>query len=74
MKIHSLGFTGSEAIIALNNDGNHIICSFTDNTVMVWGSQHGTFEKYNSRGHHIGEFNLDGIQTKPANPSRFIEP
>jgi len=39
------------------------------------GSQHGRLEKYDKRGRHQGEFNPDtGKQTKPADPSRMIEP
>lgn len=44
-------------------------------TIYEWDFQHGAIEKYNKRGKHLGEFNHNsGIQTKPANPTRRIEP
>ncbi|WP_424894287.1 colicin E3/pyocin S6 family cytotoxin [Streptomyces sp. SAI-124] len=40
-----------------------------------WDSQHGTVEKYNKRGKHLGEFDANtGAQTKPANPTRKVTP
>jgi len=42
--------------------------------IYEWDSQHGTLEKYNKRGKHLGEFDPNtGMQTKPANPGRSIE-
>ncbi|SUB34306.1 Colicin-E3 [[Pasteurella] mairii] len=42
---------------------------------MIWESQHGTLEKYNHKGKHLGEFNYKtGEQTKGADPTRRIEP
>jgi hypothetical protein len=32
-------------------------------------TQHGRYEKCNSRGKHQGEFDIDGTQQKPADPS-----
>lgn len=46
-----------------------------DGNVYEWDSQHGRLEKYDKRGRHQGEFDPDtGKQTKPADPSRVIEP
>ena len=43
--------------------------------IYEWDSQHGALEKYNKRGKHMGELNHEtGIQTKPADPSRRIDP
>eukprot|EP01132_Coremiostelium_polycephalum_P000081 gene81-108_t len=42
--------------------------------IYEWDYQHGALEKYNTRGHHLGEFNKDtGVQLKPADPTRRIE-
>lgn len=46
-----------------------------DGTIYEWDYAHGTVEKYDSRGHHQGEFDPDsGKQLKPAAPSRRVEP
>lgn len=46
-----------------------------DGTIYEWDSQHGALEKYNKRGKHLGEFDPQtGLQTKPADKSREIEP
>jgi hypothetical protein len=37
-------------------------------------SQHGCLEVYDSRGKHLGEFDINGVQLKEANPRRRIEP
>lgn len=38
-------------------------------------SQHGTVEKYNKRGKHLGEFDAEtGTQTKNADSTREVEP
>jgi hypothetical protein len=43
--------------------------------IYEWDSQHGAVERYNSRGRHLGEFDPDtGAQTKPADPTRSVEP
>lgn len=43
--------------------------------IYEWDSQHGTVEKYNKRGKHLGEFDPDtGAQTKPADGSRKVTP
>jgi hypothetical protein len=45
------------------------------NNIYGWDFQHGAVEKYDKRGKHLGEFNhITGVQTKPANPTRWIEP
>lgn len=39
--------------------------------IYEWDSQHGTVEKYDAQGKHLGEFNHEsGEQTKPAKPGR----
>jgi len=46
-----------------------------DGTIYEWDFQHGTVEKYNKRGRHLGEFDhLTGVELKPADSSRRIEP
>lgn len=46
-----------------------------DGAIYEWDYAHGAVEKYDSRGHHQGEFDPDdGRQLKPASPSRRIEP
>jgi hypothetical protein len=43
--------------------------------IYEWDSRHGTLEKYNKRGKHLGEFDpVTGKQTKPADKSRNVEP
>ncbi len=43
--------------------------------IYEWDSQHGTVEKYNKRGKHLGEFNPDtGELLKSADKTRSIEP
>jgi Cytotoxic len=43
--------------------------------IYEWDGQHGRLEKYNARGKHLGEYDPEtGIQTKPADPTRTIEP
>lgn len=36
--------------------------------------QHGTLEVYDKTGKHLGEFDRNGKQTKPADPTREVEP
>ncbi|OOG14030.1 colicin E3/pyocin S6 family cytotoxin [Pseudomonas sp. C9] len=44
-------------------------------TIYEWDFQHGAVEKYNKRGKHLGEFDhASGNQTKPADPTRTVEP
>lgn len=43
--------------------------------IYEWDSQHGTVEKYDGRGKHLGEFNpTTGAQTKPADKNRSVDP
>lgn len=43
--------------------------------IYEWDYQHGTVEKYDSRGRHQGEFDPNsGEQTKPRDPNRRVEP
>jgi hypothetical protein len=43
--------------------------------IYEWDSQHGTVEKYNKRGKHLGEFDAEtGHQTKTADSAREVEP
>ncbi|WP_368372941.1 S-type pyocin domain-containing protein [Pseudomonas corrugata] len=47
----------------------------SDGTILEWDYQHGALETYDKRGNHLGEYNpTTGVQTKPANPKRKIEP
>ena len=44
-------------------------------TIYEWDFRHGAVEKYNKRGKHLGEFNYEtGVQNKPADPTRTVEP
>ena len=46
-----------------------------ENYIYEWDSYHGTVEKYDKRGNHLGEFDPNtGEQTKPADSNRKIEP
>lgn len=46
-----------------------------DGNIYEWDFQHGTVEKYNKRGRHLGEFDhLTGVELKPADSKRRIEP
>lgn len=46
-----------------------------DGSILEWDSRHGTVEKYNKRGKHLGEFDPNtGAQLKPADKTREIEP
>lgn len=43
--------------------------------IYEWDYQHGTVEVYDPRGKHLGEYDhRTGEQTKPADPSRTVEP
>jgi RHS repeat-associated protein len=43
--------------------------------IFEWDYRHGNVEVYSKRGKHIGEFDpKTGVQTKPANPRRIVEP
>ena len=45
------------------------------NYIYEWDYQHGTVEKYNRNGKHLGEYNpLTGEKLKPADLKRTIEP
>jgi len=44
-------------------------------TIYEWDSLHGTVEKYNSKGRHIGEFDpITGNQVGEPNPTYEVEP
>ena len=46
-----------------------------DGAIYEWDYAHGTVEKYDSRGRHVGEFApYSGKQLKPPSPSRRVEP
>jgi hypothetical protein len=46
----------------------------TDGTIYEWDYQHGTVEKYDRRGRHLGEFDAEtGTQLKEADPNRSIQ-
>ena len=47
----------------------------SDGRILEWDYQHGAVEMYDKRGNHLGEFNANtGEQTKPAKPTRKVEP
>ncbi len=47
----------------------------SDGNIYEWDSQHGALEKYNNRGKHVGEYDPEtGAMTKPADPTRDVEP
>ncbi|MEY2934729.1 MAG: Colicin-E3, partial [Pseudomonadota bacterium] len=47
----------------------------SDGGIYEWDSRHGTVERYNKRGKHIGEFDpKNGKQLKPANPGYEVDP
>ena len=44
-------------------------------TIYEWDYQHGTVEKYDARGNHLGEFDpYTGKQLKDADPTQMVEP
>lgn len=46
-----------------------------DGNIYEWDYQHGTVEKYDTNGRHLGDFDPDtGQQAGQADPSRRIEP
>jgi hypothetical protein len=46
-----------------------------DGNIFEWDSRHGTLEKYNNNGVHMGEFDPDsGVQLKQKNKSMRITP
>jgi hypothetical protein len=43
--------------------------------ILEWDYQHGTLERYDSLGRHLGEFDPnEGRALKPADTNRRIEP
>ena len=47
----------------------------TKGNIYEWDYRHGTVEMYNKHGKHLGEFNPNsGIQMKPADKTRKVEP
>ena len=43
--------------------------------IYEWDYQHGTVEKYDRSGKHLGEFHPEtGLRLKEPNPSRKVEP
>jgi hypothetical protein len=46
-----------------------------DGTIYEWDSQHGTVEKYDKNGKHLGEYDpVTGAQTKQPVGGRRVEP
>jgi len=46
-----------------------------DGTIYEWDYQHGAVEVYTARGKHLGQFDSStGIQEKPADSTRTVEP
>jgi len=57
--------------------GGHLRRRWRDDqgNIYEWDYQHGTVEKFNKRGKHLGEFHPEtGQQTKPADPGKKVEP
>lgn len=46
----------------------------TDGTIYEWDYQHGTIEKYDKQGRHLGEFHLDGTKAQGPIPKRRVDP
>jgi len=43
--------------------------------IYEWDSRHGTVEKYNKKGKHLGEYSPEtGKQLNPPNPEYEVEP
>jgi len=43
--------------------------------IYEWDYENGAVEVYDSRGHHLGEFDhVTGRRIKPANPARTVKP
>lgn len=46
-----------------------------DGNIYEWDSQHGTLERYDTHGKHLGEADPNtGQELKPAEPSRRVKP
>jgi hypothetical protein len=45
-----------------------------DGTFLEFDSRHGTVEKYDEHGRHQGEFSIEGVELKPANPNYTAVP
>ena len=45
---------------------NRIVYRDAENKYYAFDTQHGRFEYLDERGHHLGEFDIDGNQTKDA--------
>ncbi|MGG6267990.1 colicin E3/pyocin S6 family cytotoxin [Leptolyngbya sp. AN03gr2] len=46
-----------------------------EGNIYEWDSRHGTIEKYDRKGKHLGEFDpITGEQLKPANPDYEVDP
>jgi hypothetical protein len=46
-----------------------------EGNIYEWDSRHGTVEKYDKKGRHLGEFDAStGEQLKLANPNYEVEP
>ena len=60
---------------AISGDGRRRRWKDDYDSIYEWDYQHGTLERYDRRGRHAGEFDPDtGRQTKPADPTRTVEP
>jgi Cytotoxic len=45
-----------------------------DGTIYEWDYLHGTVEKYDKRGKHLGEFDQNGRKLKGPEPDQRIDP
>jgi hypothetical protein len=65
-------FPGAERIKP--KAGRHRWLDPQSHYIYEWDYQHGRVERYDRRGHHLGEFDPEtGAMTKPADPGQTIE-
>jgi RHS repeat-associated protein len=55
--------------------GKRVRWKDSDGIIYEWDSRHGTVEKYNKKGRHLGEFDPNtGEELKGPIPNRWVEP
>ena len=43
--------------------------------ILEWDSLHGTVERFNSQGHHLGEYDpISGKRLSPPDPKYMVDP
>lgn len=60
---------GWEKDSRLSRQNDRIVYKDADGKLYSVDTQHGRFEYFDSKGGHMGEFDIDGKQTKPADIS-----